>query len=246
MFRERMIVIALLAVGLAAAACAPSSVEEDVAALSERIETLEKQVQTLQSSGGSTANLEAEAKAAYANVTQLVAAGKYDDAKKQFRSYGTKFAGTPTGRRLQSLGSELAVIGKDCPPNWGIEKWYQGQNAIDLDGGATTVLVFWETWCPHCRREVPKLQEMYDKFKGDGLQLIGLTRLNRKQPESEVTDLIAQNNVSYPMAKENGALAKYFAVAGIPAAAVVKDGKIVWRGHPSRITDGMIQNWLAS
>ena len=30
----------------------------------------------------------------------------------------------------------------------------------------------------------------------------------------------------------------------VPAAAVVKDGKIVWRGHPSRLSESMIKKWL--
>ncbi len=43
---------------------------------------------------------------------------------------------------------------------------------------------------------------------------------------------------------ETGKLTEYFNVSGIPAAAVVKDGKIVWRGHPIRLTDEMLKNWL--
>ena len=45
-------------------------------------------------------------------------------------------------------------------------------------------------------------------------------------------------------AKENGDLSKHFNVSGIPAAAVVKGGKIVWRGHPGRLSDDMINGWL--
>ena len=51
--------------------------------------------------------------------------------------------------------------------------------------------------------------------------------------------------VSYPIAKESGdALSKHFGVRGIPAAAMVKDGKVVWRGHPARLTDDMIEGWI--
>jgi hypothetical protein len=39
-------------------------------------------------------------------------------------------------------------------------------------------------------------------------------------------------------------MSDYFAVSGIPAAAVIKDGKVVWRGHPGRLTDDMINAWL--
>ena len=51
-------------------------------------------------------------------------------------------------------------------------------------------------------------------------------------------------NLRHAIAKETGALAEYFSVKGIPAAAVVKDGRIVWRGHPIRLTSELLDSWL--
>jgi thiol-disulfide isomerase/thioredoxin len=240
-----MILALLLVGGVTVAGCAPSSVEDEVAALTERVDTLENQMQTLEAAGGN-ARLEQEAQQAYTQLNQLVASNKFDEAKSKLGEYGTKYAATKLGRSIQGMANELAVIGKDCPSSWGIEKWFQGEDAVRLDGDGTMVVVFWESWCPHCRREVPKLQQMYDKFKGQGLQMIGLTRVNRSATEEAVQDIITQNNVKYPIAKEDGSAATYFAVSGIPAAAVVKDRKVVWRGHPARITEAMVQDWLSS
>jgi thiol-disulfide isomerase/thioredoxin len=240
-----MILALLLVGGVTVAGCAPSSVEDEVAALTERVDTLENQMQTLEAAGGN-ARLEQEAQQAYTQLNQLVASNKFDEAKAKLGEYGTKYAATKLGRSIQGMANELAVIGKDCPSSWGIEKWFQGEDAVRLDGDGTMVVVFWESWCPHCRREVPKLQQMYDKFKGQGLQMIGLTRVNRSATEEAVQDIITQNNVKYPIAKEDGSAATYFAVSGIPAAAVVKDRKVVWRGHPARITEAMVQDWLSS
>ena len=245
MSHTRIFFALLVAGALTVAGCAPSGVSDEVAALTERVDTLEQQIQNLATAGGAS-QVEAQAQAAFTELSQLVAANKIDEAKTKIASFGTKYAATKVGNSIQSMGRELAVIGKDCPSDWGIEKWFQGKDAVDLDTDGTMVVVFWESWCPHCRREVPKLQQMYDKYKGDGLQLIGLTRINRSATEESVTDIITQNKVSYPMAKEDGSVATYFAVGGIPAAAVVKDKKVVWRGHPARITDAMLKNWLAS
>ena len=44
----------------------------------------------------------------------------------------------------------------------------------------------------------------------------------------------------------DGSLSQYFNVGGIPAAAVVKDGKVVWRGHPARLSEQMLKDWIAS
>ncbi len=246
MSRDSMILCSFVAAALFAAGCAPAKVEGEVAALQERVNKLEQQIQSLQRGGGSNAQLENEARAAITSLTDLVARGQIDEAKAQVNGHANKFAATKLAKQFQSLQAELAVIGKNSPTNWGIQKWFQGQDTIKLDGRGTTVVVFWETWCPHCQKEVPKLQELYDEYKVQGLQLIGVTKVNRGATEETVAGFIAENNVRYPMAKEDGSLTSFFSVSGIPAAAVVKDGKVVWRGHPTRITGAMVKNWLTS
>ena len=47
-----------------------------------------------------------------------------------------------------------------------------------------------------------------------------------------------------PIAKEGGAYSSVFNVSGIPAAAIVKDGKIIWRGHPARLDKTMLEGLL--
>lgn len=246
MSRTRIILASCVAAGLAVAGCAPANVEEEIAVLNERVDSLERQVQALRATGAGRDQLEQEAQAAYNRALQLKQAGKIEEAKAELASIGHKYANTAMGSRIHSLGRELAVIGRDGPSDWGIEKWFQGREAIDLDGDGTMIVVFWETWCPHCRREVPKLQALYEQFEGQGLQMIGLTKVNRGATEDSVMDVVAQNNVKYPIAKENGSASEYFGVSGVPAAAVLKGGKVIWRGHPARINPTLVEGWLAS
>ena len=42
-------------------------------------------------------------------------------------------------------------------------------------------------------------------------------------------------------AKGNGALSQHMNVSGIPAAAVVKDGVVIWRGHPARLDETVLR-----
>ena len=59
--------------------------------------------------------------------------------------------------------------------------------------------------------------------------MVGLTKLTRGKSKEEAMSFLQEKNVTYPVAKESGDLSKHFNVSGIPAAAVVKDGTIVWR-----------------
>ena len=78
--------------------------------------------------------------------------------------------------------------------------------------------------------------------------MVGLTKITKSATEEKVTSFIDEQKVTYPMAKEggNGAASKAFNVSGIPAAAVVKDGKIVWRGHPGRLSNELLDTFLES
>lgn len=229
-----------------------TELEGRIDALEKRLATLERNiVQQLQSmerrmaQGAAAPNpLEGEASAAYTKIIQLSNSGDMEQAKSQMTAFMKKYGATQTARKARSLNAELQVVGKAPPTDWGIEKWYQGESDVDLSSDKTTLLVFWEVWCPHCKREVPKIQQIYTSLKDDGLQLVGLTKITKSATEEKVKAFIESQKLAYPMAKENGSTSAYFNVSGIPAAAVVKGGKIIWRGHPARLNEALLRSWL--
>jgi thioredoxin-like negative regulator of GroEL len=226
------------------------TLEQRVQALENRIANLERTMaqritsleRRMQQGAAGPAN-DPAAEAAYAKISQLMAAGDYETAKTEMATFMKDYGNTTTAKKARRTYQELSVIGKATPEEWSIEKWFQGEDEVDLDKG-TTLLVFWEEWCPHCKREVPKLQSLYSGLKDDGLQVVGLTKITRSATEEKVEAFINQSNVAYPIAKENGELSRYFNVSGIPAAAVIKDGKVVWRGHPAQLNEDQIKGWL--
>jgi len=40
--------------------------------------------------------------------------------------------------------------------------------------GKPAVLVFWASWCPHCRKEMPQLKGLYNQEGGD-IQIIAMS-----------------------------------------------------------------------
>lgn len=230
--------------GLLVAACADPQMDQRVADLEKKVSALETR------GGGNGAQRPAANDAdeqAGANLlkeaSKLAEELKYDEAKKKLDELKEKHPTSRAARASQRLSEELAVVGKPAG-DLKVDKWFQG-NVASLDSGKATLLVFWEVWCPHCKREVPKLTATYDKYKGRGLQMVGLTKQSRNITDDQVNDFLKDTNVTYPIAKETGEqMSEYFGVRGVPAAAVVKDGKVIWRGHPARLTDQMIEGWL--
>ena len=241
-FRPALLLTVLLA------GCATA---DQVDQLTTRIDELEKKVVELEKApargGAPTAADSAKETAAnevLKGVAEAMKAGDYTAAKTQLAAMEKDYGDTLAFRKAAKMKAELDVIGKDAPLTWNIEKWFQGQNDIALDGTGTTLVVFWEVWCPHCQREVPNLQAMYEKLHPQGLKVVGLTKITKSATEQGVTDFLKEKNVTYPIAKEDGSLSEHFGVSGIPAAAVVKDGKVIWRGHPARLDEETLKQWL--
>lgn len=259
--RSRALLVALLA--LAVIVVAPSMTfaqSSEIKALNDKVDALEKRIATMERNltqqltrisgqlaaggGGNNAALENEAQQALGAVNRLVSSGDTVKAKAEMAKFMQKYGSTTAAKSARRTYQELQVIGKAKPADWGIDKWFQGQNAVDLNSDKTTLVVFWELWCPHCKREVPKLQAMYEKMGGDDLQIIGLTKVTKSSTEEKVASFIDTENITYPVAKENGSASSHFGVSGIPAAAVLQNGKVVWRGHPARLSEAQLKSWM--
>ena len=229
-----------------------AELEERIAALETKLAAVETQMdaqvdEIVNKAVQEIGMRDQRANEAYNTIAQLAARGDQVAAKAQMTTFMSKYAGTDAAKRAARLNQELQVVGKPAPPQVSVEKWYVGSDeSVDLTADGLTLMVFWEEWCPHCKREVPKMQATYDKFSANGLNIVGLTKITKSSTEAKVTQFIQTNGLQFPIAKERGDLSQYFGVSGIPAAAVVKDGKIIWRGHPNAINDALIQAWLAS
>ncbi len=240
----------LLIAGITPFAAAQSGQQDRIGQLENRVEQLERRLGALQkqveASLPPSPAEEQKANALLGEIQGLAQKGDIDAAKKKLDELNKDYSGTQAQRRAGRLNQEFSVIGKPAPTKYEIEKWYQGKSDVTLDNSKTTLLVFWEEWCPHCQREVPKMQKIHDDYAAKGLQVVGLTKITRSATEEKVLKFMADRKVTYPVAKETGGISQYFNVSGIPAAAVVKDGKVVWRGHPGSINDAMLKEWTGS
>lgn len=244
---KKMLLSALLFTGCATA--------DQVKELNEKVEAMEKKVAELEKAPAAAAPAKAAAddansedetaaQALLKDMQEAMGKNDIDTAKAKYSEIEKKYSATRTFRRASKMGAELEVFGKAAPAALTVDEWYIGDaSAVNFSKGVS-LLVFWEVWCPHCKREVPNIQKTYDTYKSKGLQLVGLTKLTRGKTKEEAMSFLQEKNVTYPIAKEDGSLSTHFNVSGIPAAAVVKDGTIVWRGHPARLTDEMLNGWL--
>lgn len=233
-----------MAASIAMTGCADPATQTKIDELTKRVEALEQRPAAGPGAAAAPSAAEQEAGEALRGINEKMAKLDYAGAKADCDQAMKKYASTRAFRRGARTCREVAVVGKEGKM-LELDKWFQGE--ATLASGEPTLLVFWEQWCPHCKREVPVLEKTYNDYKGK-MNVIGLTKVNRSATDEKVAEFITEKKVSYPMAKEkDGNWSQYYAVTGVPAAALVKDGKVVWRGHPAQLNrDGLLDKLLGS
>lgn len=109
--------------------------------------------------------------------------------------------------------------------------------------GKVVLVNFWATWCPPCRKEMPDLQALYDKYKDQGLVVLSIS----DEDAAKVTPFIAERKISYPVLLDPGRkVNQAFVVEGIPKSFVYdREGKLVAQSIDMR-TRSQFQQMLAA
>ena len=50
--------------------------------------------------------------------------------------------------------------------------------------GQPTLLIFWATWCPYCKKLLPGIQQLHDKYASKGLKIIAVNIKEDWEPKT--------------------------------------------------------------
>ncbi len=98
------------------------------------------------------------------------------------------------------------------------------------------VVEFWATWCGPCRRSIPHLTELQEKYAPKGVAFIGVTSEAPEVAQPYVTEMGDRMNYTVAAdyrARTTLAYGSLFNVSTIPHAYIVgPEGNVEWHGHP--------------
>jgi len=108
--------------------------------------------------------------------------------------------------------------------------------------GEVILVNFWATWCPPCRKEMPDLQALYDKYKKQGFVVLSIS----DEEAAKVSPFISERRITYPVLLDPGRKANQaFVVEGIPKSFVYnRESKLVAQSIDMR-TRSQFQAMLA-
>jgi len=105
-----------------------------------------------------------------------------------------------------------------------------------LDGGKVTlselqghpvVLNLWASWCLPCRKEMPAIERVHQRYKEAGLIVIGLN-LTSQDSELDVRAFVQELGLTFPIALDrDGAVSDRYQLLGLPTTYFIDQSGII-------------------
>ena len=94
---------------------------------------------------------------------------------------------------------------------------------VDLQAmkGKVVLVDFWATWCGPCMKELPNVKEAYDKLKGKGFEIVGISF---DQDQDKLESVVEREKMTWPQHFDSSGQNKFgqeFGITGIPAMWLV-------------------------
>jgi len=123
----------------------------------------------------------------------------------------------------------LAVAAEKMPAFSGKTLNSQGEFDSASLRGKVVLVNFWATWCPPCRKEIPSLVKLQEKYRARGFAVVGVSM--DEGGGSLVAKFLEKQKVGYPVILGSAELARGFGgVIGVPASFLVnRKGELIRR-----------------
>ncbi len=91
--------------------------------------------------------------------------------------------------------------------------------------GKVVLVNFWASWCPPCIEEMPSMNRIYQRYKGQGLEMLGI---NFQEEPEQITEFLKQVKVEFPVLfDQDGSVAHQWNVFSMPTSFLVdRQGRV--------------------
>jgi len=102
---------------------------------------------------------------------------------------------------------------------------------LDDFRGKMVLVDFWATWCGPCVRSMPKLKETYEKYKAQGLVVLGVSMDDGPALPAR---FCSERGIPWPSIMDQNGISRNWGVTTIPHMFIISpDGVVLWTGHPA-------------
>jgi len=160
-----------------------------------------------------------------------------------FSYYGRRFV-----YQLNEIGKGIALIiiwvllsvsfitsksyADELAPNFNISTIdHKPFSLASFQGEKPVYLFFWATWCPICKKEIPRVKALQDEL-GDKIEILAIN-IAVNDSVANVKQYQKDHKLNYSLAFDQGSkVSKQYGVIGTPTQVVIDiDGNIRYLGH---------------
>ena len=99
----------------------------------------------------------------------------------------------------------------------------------ELKGEKLTVIDFWATWCPPCKRSIPEINELFLEFKDQGVNFIGIS-IDGPRNQSKLKPFVNSMSLDYTVLRDiNSEVMSDMNITSVPTLLVFNSsGELVF------------------
>jgi len=158
----------------------------------------------------------------------------------------------PAATEPAVAAAEILGVGSVAPALTGVT-WIQGDEVKSMDeNGKLYIVECWATWCGPCIAIIPHMNELHNKYADKGLVIMGMNVWEDGIEKAQNFVKKQGEEMSYRVAFSGGKKSPFTTAwleasntKGIPIAFAVRDGEIIYKGHPGGLSDTTIELMMA-
>ncbi|MDG5470683.1 thiol-disulfide oxidoreductase ResA [Jeotgalibacillus sp. ET6] len=108
--------------------------------------------------------------------------------------------------------------------------------------GQGVFLNFWGTWCKPCEKEMPYMENQYQEYKDEGVQILAV---NVGESEFQVANFANEYNLSFPVVRDAQKDVMYaYSIGPLPTTLLVNPEGEVVKVIKGEMTEEMVADYM--
>jgi len=128
----------------------------------------------------------------------------------------------------KNFDQEKADVGY-LAPGFSLRNLKGNRESLEKYRGQVVVLNFWATWCAPCRVEMPSFENLYRRYRSEGMTVLAITI--DKNADAKIKSFVEEYGLSFPVLLDTkGEVERLYPSMTIPFTYVIdRDGRVVAR-----------------
>jgi len=126
---------------------------------------------------------------------------------------------------LAAHGALSAVVLQSKAPDFTLHTMAGTNLRLQEQRGKVVMINFWATWCGPCQQELPRLNQLYEKYRAAGFVLLGV---NVDDDVKHAGDVATKLGLKFPVLLDTDkALSHLYDLSTMPSTLIIdRDGKV--------------------